>query len=48
MERYIDASSYYERKISTFIMDDHKIIIYHGSYGGRMVAIPLNKTEIKK
>jgi hypothetical protein len=42
MERYIDASGYYERKISTFIMDDHKIIIYQNGYGGRMVAIPLN------
>jgi len=45
MERYIDPSSYYERKLSTFIMDDHKIIIYHGSYGGRMVAIPLDNDE---
>ena len=42
VERYIDESSYYDNKVSTFIMDNHKIIIYHGSYGGRMVAIPLN------
>ena len=48
MERYIDVSSYYTNKVSTFIMEDHRIIIYHGSYGGRMVAIPLSKTEIKK
>ena len=45
MERYIDKSGYYDRKVSTFIMDDHKIIIYHSSYGGRMVAIPLNNNE---
>jgi len=43
MERYIDGSSYYERKISTFIMDGHKIIVYHTSYGARMVAIPLDQ-----
>ena len=42
VERYIDESSYYDNKVSTFIMDNHKIIVYHGSYGGRMVAIPLN------
>lgn len=48
IERYIDKSGYYDRKVSTFIMDDHKIIIYHSSYGGRMVAIPLDKTELKK
>ena len=42
VERYIDESSYYHNKVSTFIMDNHKIIVYHGSYGGRMVAIPLN------
>ena len=45
MERYIDVSSYYTNKVSTFIMEDHKIIIYHGSYGGRMVAIPLKNKE---
>ena len=43
MERYIDVSSYYTNKVSTFIMEDHRIIIYHGSYGGRMVAVPLKK-----
>jgi len=43
VERYIDKSNYYEAKVSTFIMDDYKIIVYHSSYGGRLVAIPLNK-----
>ena len=45
VERYIDESSYYHNKVSTFIMNNHKIIIDHGSYGGRMVAIPLNNNE---
>ena len=45
IERYIDQSGYYDRKVSTFIMDSHKIIIYHSSYGGRMVAIPLKNKE---
>jgi PBP1b-binding outer membrane lipoprotein LpoB len=48
MERYIDVSSYYTNKVSTFIMEDHRIIIYHGSYGGRMVAVPLKKKETHK
>ena len=45
VERYIDESNYYEAKVSTFIIDDHKIVVYHSSYGGRMVAIPLNQDE---
>jgi len=45
VERYIDESNYYQAKVSTFIIDDHKIIVYHSSYGGRMVAIPLNQDE---
>tara|TARA_R100000734_G_C3309912_1_gene100637 strand:+ start:957 stop:1205 length:249 start_codon:yes stop_codon:yes gene_type:complete len=46
VERYIDESGYHHNKVTTFIMDDHKIIVYHGNYGGRMVAIPLkNKDE---
>ena len=45
VERYIDKSSYHHGKVSTFIMDNHKIIIYHGNYGGRMVAIPLDKED---
>ncbi len=48
VERYLDKSQLYDVKVSTFIMDDYKIIVYHSSYGGRLVAIPLNKTEIKK
>ena len=48
VERYIDESNYYHGNVSTFIMDGHKIIVYHTSYGARLVAIPLNKTEIKK
>jgi len=48
VEKYIDKSNYYDGKVSTFIMDNHKIIIYHSSYGARLVAIPLNKTEIKE
>jgi len=48
VERYIDESNYYEAKVSTFIIDDHKIIVYHSSYGGRLVAIPLNEKEIKE
>ena len=49
VERYIDKSNYYEAKVSTFIMDDYKIIVYHSSYGGRLVAIPLKQnTEIKE
>ena len=47
VERYIDESSYYEAKVSTFIIDNYKIIVYHSSYGGRLVAIPLNKKETK-
>lgn len=43
VERYIDESNYHEAKVSTFIIDDHKIIIYHSSYGGRLVAIPLDQ-----
>ena len=43
VERYVDESNYYEAKVSTFIMDDHKIIVYHSSYGGRLVAIPLDQ-----
>ena len=42
VERYIDKSNYYEARVSTFIMDEHKIIVYHSSYGARLVAIPLN------
>lgn len=42
VERYIDTSNYYEARVSTFIMDEHKIIVYHSSYGARLVAIPLN------
>jgi PBP1b-binding outer membrane lipoprotein LpoB len=42
MERYIDVSSYYTNKVSTFIMEDHRIIIYHGSY------VPLKKKETHK
>ena len=43
VERYIDESNYHEAKVSTFIIDDHKIIVYHSSYGGRLVAIPLDQ-----
>lgn len=43
VERFVDKSSYYEGKVSTFIMDGHKIIIYHSSYGGRLIAIPLDQ-----
>jgi hypothetical protein len=45
VERYIDESNYYQAKVSTFIIDDHKIIVYHSSYGGRLFAIPINKNE---
>ena len=49
VEKYIDKSNYYDGKVSTFIMDGHKIIIYHSSYGARLVAIPLKQnTEIKE
>jgi hypothetical protein len=45
VERYIDKSNYYDGKVSTFIMDGHKIIVYHTSYGARLVAIPLTKNK---
>ena len=43
VERYLDKSQLYDVKVSTFIMDDYKIIVYHSSYGGRLVAIPLKQ-----
>ena len=43
VERFVDKSSYYNGNVSTFIMDGHKIIVYHTSYGARMVAIPLDQ-----
>ena len=43
VERFVDKSSYYNGNVSTFIMDGHKIIVYHTSYGARLVAIPLNQ-----
>ena len=43
VERYLDKSQLYDVKVSTLIMDDYKIIVYHSSYGGRLVAIPLKQ-----
>lgn len=43
VERYVDKSNYHHGNVSTFIMDGHKIIVYHTSYGARMVAIPLDQ-----
>jgi hypothetical protein len=33
VERFVDKSNYYHGNVSTFIMDGHKIIVYHTSYG---------------
>lgn len=36
------------RFVETFEMDGYKFVIFFNSRGSAMVAIPLNKTEIKK